>query len=228
MKSEVFSNLTLVFDLDGTLVDTAPDLIRALNETLAIAGCPPMAQEQALPFISFGGRRMIVEGLKAGGMAHDDARLEPLLAHFLDYYAGNIAVESRPYMGATELLRAAAQAGAKLGVCTNKREKLANLLLSELALDAHFGAILGFDTLEVHKPDPRHLTETIVRAGGTSGKAIMVGDSATDVATARAAGIPVIAVSFGYSDVPAHALGADAVIDHYRDLPAAAEVLLSR
>ncbi|GBE44391.1 phosphoglycolate phosphatase [bacterium BMS3Bbin10] len=220
MKTALFSGATLVFDLDGTLVDTAPDLVGTLNHILGELALPAVTAEQFRPFISFGARRMLVEGLRLAGETRNDGQLDGLLEQFLDHYGNNVAVESAPYPNVVDVLDAAREAGARLGVCTNKREGLSRSLLRELHLLDRFDAILGRDTLDVCKPDPRHLTETIARAGGRADRAIMIGDSAADVAAAKAASVPVVVVSFGYSETPAHALGADAVIDDYTELAA--------
>ncbi len=217
MKNSNLNGATLVFDLDGTLVDTAPDLIRTLNHVLGESGIPAAPEDKMRPLISYGARRMLVEGLALVEQQLSEQHLDDLFEKFLDHYGNNVAVESAPYPSIVEVLETALKAGAKLGVCTNKREDLTRTLLRELGLHDHFMAILGRDTLDVYKPDPRHLTETIARSGGHPDRAVMVGDSATDVATAKAAGIPVIAVSFGYSEIPAHELGADIVIDHYSE-----------
>lgn len=218
MKSSFLENASLVFDLDGTLVDTAPDLIATLNHVLAQLNCAPTDEAHIRPFISFGARRMIVEGLLQAGRALRDSEIDGIFVNFLDHYGENVAVKSAPYPNAVSVLEQVAELGARLGVCTNKREDLSRSLLTQLKLYDRFGAIVGRDTLEVCKPHPRHLTETIARIGGNRDKAVMIGDSPTDVATARAANIPVVAVSFGYSEVPAYDLGADVVIDDYADL----------
>lgn len=228
IKSVQLDGATLIFDLDGTLVDTAPDLFATLNHILDQEDLPAAEDGMIRPHISFGARRMIEEGVALAGTTRSDDEIDQLLARFLDHYAANIAVKSAPYPNMVEVLVAAALGGAKLGVCTNKRERLARQLLGELEMHSHFEAILGYDTLDVRKPHPRHLTETILRCGGNPEKAIMVGDSPTDVATAKAAGIPVIAVSFGYSEVPPRELGADIVIDDYADFLDAALQLLPR
>lgn len=228
MKSSFLKDATLVFDLDGTLVDTAPDLLRALNHVLDGAGSPAVAAAHIRPYISFGARRMIVEGLAAYGKSFGDDEIDRLFAQFLDHYGDNIAVESAPYPNVIEALDAAAGAGARLGVCTNKSEALSRALLTQLGLHDRFGAIVGRDTLDVYKPDPLHLTETIARAGGVTDRAVMIGDSPTDVATARAAGLPVVAVSFGYSEIPPESLGADVVIDDYVELMAVLPDLIGR
>ena len=218
--------ITLVFDLDGTLIDTAPDLIRATNHVLAGSGLAAVSGEALRPFVSFGARRLITRGLELSDTTLAEPEVDALLATFLAYYADNIAAESRPYPSVLDVLDRAAARGATLAVCTNKREHLSRKLLAELGLAQRFAAICGFDTFDVCKPDPGHLTGTIARAGGVPERAVMIGDSNTDVATARAAAIPIIGVSFGYTDVPMHALGPDAVIDHYDEFEAALARLL--
>ncbi len=226
MKNAYLNDATLVFDLDGTLVDTAPDLIRTLNHVLAEAGFPSVPLDSFRPLISRGARALIVEGLALFEEKRSEEQLDELFEQFLDHYADNIAVESAPYPNLVTMLDAALNAGARLGVCTNKREGLSRTLLRELGLYDRFKVILGRDTLDVYKPDPRHLTETILRAGGQVDRAVMIGDNATDVNTAKAAGIPVIAVTFGYSEHPIDTLGADAVIDDYAKLmPLLPEIL---
>lgn len=226
MKNSFLQDSTLVFDLDGTLVDTAPDLIRALNHVLEHIDCPPADDTHIRPFISFGARRMIVEGLSVAGMHKSDAEIDDLFNVFLEHYAANVAVDSVIFPNLVDVLENASSSGAKLAVCTNKREDLSLLLLKALDLHHRFATIVGRDTLDVCKPHPRHLTETIARAGGKEDRAVMIGDSPTDVNTAKAAKIPVVAVSFGYSEVPPKDLGADALIDNYSELPDALESLL--
>ena len=228
METSSLNATTLVFDLDGTLVDTAPDLIRTLNHIMDMAGCAPQPVEDMLPFISFGARRMIVEGLAAAQSPCKDDEVDRLLGIFLEHYAENVAVESQPFPGVIGILESARSAGAKLAVCTNKREDLSNKLLAELDMNRLFHAVAGRDTFPVCKPDPAHLTGAVRMAGGTDRRIVMVGDSATDVNTAKAAGVPSIAVSFGYTDIPAHELGADAVIDDYAAFPHALEGLLAQ
>lgn len=218
--------LHVVFDLDGTLVDTAPDLLRTLNHVLAGAGCPPVAMERIRPLIAFGARRMLSEGLRAAGRSAGAADIEPLLGLFLDHYGANIAVESRPFPGALEALERLAAAGARMAVCTNKLQDLSHRLLRELDLDRYFTAIVGRDTLDVCKPHPGHLTGTLKRLGGGPARAVMIGDSGVDIATAKAAGVPVIAVTFGYSEAPIASYGPDRLIDRFDELEAALAGLL--
>jgi phosphoglycolate phosphatase len=211
-------DLTIVFDLDGTLVETAPDLIRATNHVMALAGLEPVAPADVRPSISFGGRAMIVKALELRRARLPDSEIDRLLEHFLEHYAGNIAVESHPFPGLENALDQLAAEGARLAVCTNKREGMSRILLETLALSDRFAAIAGRDTFLVHKPHPDHLTGAVRLAGGDPRRAVMVGDSDTDLKTARAAGIPMIGVPFGYSDVPMEELGPDALIEHYDHL----------
>ncbi len=220
--------LTLVFDLDGTLIDTAPDLIRATNHTLSLRGLAPLPPATLRSEISFGARYMIARALTLSGIAVEDAELDDLLERFLVYYADNIAVESRPFPGLAEVLETCRRDGITLAVCTNKREGLSRLLLDKLGLAQLFRTIAGRDTFEVCKPHPDHLLKTIERAGGEARHAIMVGDSEVDVATAKAAAVPVIGVTFGYTRVPVTELGTDAVIDHYGEFAGALDGILAR
>ena len=212
---------TIVFDLDGTLVDTAPDLTSATNHALAMAGAAPVSVEELHPFIGRGSKAMIEAGLGFRGVSVSEDDSGRLHKAFLEFYADNVAVDSRPFEGVGELLDQLAGAGARLAVCTNKYEALSRLLLVELELAGKFGAIAGRDTFPVCKPDPAHLTGTIALAGGRADRAVMVGDSEIDIATAVAAAIPSIGVTFGYTSRPVREFGPNAVIDHYREFSAA-------
>ena len=215
--------LTIAFDLDGTLVETAPDLIAATNHALAAVDLAPVPAGDLRASISFGSRAMIEQGLRLHGRSLKVAEVDRLQHMFLAHYAANIAAESHAYPGLEAALSAVAAGGARLVVCTNKQEALSRQLLDALGLTAHFKAIAGRDTFAVCKPHPDHLIGAIRMAGGTPSQAIMVGDSETDIKTARAAGIPVIGVPFGYTDVPIYDLAPDMVIEHYRELEAAVE-----
>lgn len=210
--------LTIAFDLDGTLVETAPDLIRATNHVLGLIGEAPIVPAEIRPSISFGARAMIVKAVNIRQLRLSETEIDSLLEHFLSYYTENIAVESHPFPGLEAALDQVAAAGARLVVCTNKREGMSRLLLETLGLADRFAAIAGRDTFEFFKPNPAHLTGAIRLAGGDPRSAVMVGDSNTDVQTARAAGVPVIGVPFGYTDVPMRDLGPDALLEHYNDL----------
>lgn len=219
---------TIVFDLDGTLVDTAPDLVATLNAVLARDGYAPVAFEEARKMIGGGARHMLARALAREGIASDMAELDRLYADFIPHYAAHIADRSRPFPGLDEALDRLAAHGARFAVCTNKLEKLSVLLLERLGLAGRFAAICGQDTFGIPKPDPELLRRTIARAGGTAERAVMIGDSVPDVTVARAAGVPVIAVDFGYSEVPTSLLAADRVISHFDELPGAVALLLAR
>jgi phosphoglycolate phosphatase len=208
-------NLTVVFDLDGTLVDTAPDLVGATNHALADLGLAPVEARLLRPWISFGAQRMIVEALVHSGEKVPPGEVDRLLALFLGYYEENIARESRPYPGVVQAIQTLSAGGARLAVCTNKRESLSRSLLSALDLERHFHGLAGRDTFPVCKPHPDHLLGAVRLAGGVPGRSVMVGDSDVDITTAKAAGIPVVAVSFGYTATPVAELNPDRVIDHY-------------
>ena len=210
---------TIVFDLDGTLVDTAPDLITALNYVLDREGLPPVPMQSARNMIGAGARKLIERGLEAEGRIVTPSDMDRMTADFIAYYAEHIAVESRPFEGLETALDQFAAQGHRLAVCTNKLEWLSKRLLDQLDLSRRFAAICGADTFGVAKPDPVILQQTLVQAGGQLSSAIMVGDAGPDVGVARRAGIPVIGVEFGYTDVPIAELKPDLVISHFRDLP---------
>jgi phosphoglycolate phosphatase len=218
---------TIVFDLDGTLIDTAPDLIDTLNIVFAREGLPPVPYETARTLIGGGARAMIVRGLEAEGRTVLPAELERLFRDFLAHYSEHIADRSRPFPGLTDALDALAVNGSRLAVCTNKLEHLSVLLLKQLGLAHRFAVICGQDTFGVQKPDPEVLRRTIAAAGGTLRNAIMIGDSLTDIRTARAADVPVIAVDFGYTDRPLSELGPDRIISRFTDLPLAVAELFA-
>lgn len=213
--------LTLVFDLDGTLVDTAPDLIAATNHVMAGLGRAAVSGDILRPQVSHGALAMIRAALGEEGATWDEAKLYPLFDQFITYYQANIAVESQPFPGMAAALDRAQGKGHTLAVCTNKREVLARQLLESLGLLNRFAFIAGRDTFDVYKPDPGHLIQTIGRSNGRPGQSIMIGDSNVDIATAKAAGIPVIAVSFGYCEPPVAHYAPDLIIHHYDDLDTA-------
>jgi phosphoglycolate phosphatase len=215
--------LTIVFDLDGTLIDTAPDLISTLNIILDREGLRAMPYEEARQMIGGGARGMIARALEAEGASK--AHLDRMFSAFIEHYAAHIADRSRPFPQLEAVLDRLAGAGHRLAVCTNKLEWLSVRLLDTLALTRRFAAICGQDTFGIQKPDPEVLRLTIKRAGGAPSRAIMVGDSGTDIRTARAAAVPVIAVDFGYSEVPIESLRPDRLISSYADLPAAIEAV---
>ena len=212
---------TIVFDLDGTLIDTAPDLVDTLNVVFAREGWPPVPYETARNTIGGGARMMIARGIAAEGIAVAPAKLEQLFADFIAHYTEHVADRSRPFPGLTDALDVLASGGCRFAVCTNKLERLSVLLLKRLKLADRFAAICGEDTFGIQKPDPEVLRRTVTAAGGSLTHAIMIGDSVTDIRTARAAGIPVIAVDFGYSDRPVSEFGPDCIISHFAQLRSA-------
>lgn len=212
---------TIIFDLDGTLIDTAPDLVDTLNVIFVREGAPPVPYETARNLIGGGVRTLIERGLAAEGIAVTPARIEQLFADFIAHYSEHIADRSRPFPGVIDTLDKLAADGFRLAVCTNKLERLSLLLLTELKLVKRFAAICGQDTFGVQKPDPEVLRRTVAAAGGSLPHSIMIGDSATDIRVARAAGIPVVAVDFGYSERPVAEFSPDRIISHFAQLPAA-------
>ena len=217
---------TIVFDLDGTLIDTAPDLIDTLNVVFAREGWQPVRYETARNLIGGGARGMIARGIAAEGIAVAPAKVEQLFADFIAHYTEHIADRSQPFPGLTDALDVLTSGGCRFAVCTNKLERLSVLLLKHLKLADRFAAICGQDTFGMQKPDPEVLRRTIAAAGGSLTHAIMIGDSLTDIRTARAAGIPVIAVDFGYSERPVSELGPDRIISHFAQLPSAIAAIL--
>jgi phosphoglycolate phosphatase len=216
----------IAFDLDGTLVDTAPDLIAALNYVLDREGLPPLPLKSARNMIGAGARKLIERGLEVDGHAMSSADIDRLMKDFIAYYADHIADASRPFEGLETALDDLEAQGFRFAVCTNKLEWLSKLLLDKLDLSRRFAAICGADTFGVAKPDPTILRETVARAGGNLASTIMVGDAGPDVGVARRAGIPVIGVEFGYTDVPIAELKPDRLIGHMRELPGAVGSLI--
>src|SRR6202162_2120354 len=195
---------TVVFDLDGTLVDTAPELI--------IAGV----------------RRLLERGLEVDGRHASVEDINRLTDDFIEYYAAHIADASRPFDGLESALDDLEARGYRFAVCTNKLEWLSKLLLDRLGLSSRFSAICGADNFGIAKPDPAILQQTVARAGGDISCAIMVGDAGPDIGVARRAGIPVIGVAFGYTEVPIADLKPDRLIHHMRELPTAVQSLMVR
>lgn len=209
---------TVAFDLDGTLADTAPDLAAALNHALGALGRPQVDPESVRHLVGHGARALLAKALDG-----DETLIGQGLPIYLEYYAAHICVGTTSYPRLEDAMDKLGARNVKLAICTNKPERLTHLLIDALGWRGRFAAIVGADTLAVKKPDPLALREAIARAGG--GRAAFVGDSITDAETARAAGVPFVAVSFGFSDRPVEALGADAVIDDYAELMGALEGL---
>lgn len=218
---------TIVFDLDGTLVDSAPDLIGALNVLLTQEGIAPLPLEEARPFIGHGARWLIERGFTAQGHPVPDERMPEIFDRFIAHYSAHLADHTRPFPGVVACLTQLKAAGAKLSVCTNKITSLAVPILEALDLAKFFDSVIGGDLPPAPKPDARHLTMAIAAAGGRPDRAIMVGDAGTDAGAARAAGVPLVLVSFGYTEVPVAELGPDVLIDHFDHLTEACLRLLT-
>lgn len=217
----------VIFDLDGTLADTAPDLVATLNRITAPHDLPSVATADLGSLIGHGARAMIQKKFALANVPLTDTQLDDLFGEFLIDYGANIAVETRLFDGLLEAMEALEVDGCTFAVCTNKTEQLARRLLDELDLSNRFQAITGGNTFGFRKPDGRHILETIHLAGGSPDKSIMIGDSAADINGARDAKIASIAVTFGYSDKPAEMLGADRTIAHFDQLAATVRELLS-
>ncbi|MCB1381930.1 MAG: phosphoglycolate phosphatase [Notoacmeibacter sp.] len=210
----------ILFDLDGTLVDTAPDLLDAVDAAIATDGLKPVNRTTMRGYTGHGGRAMLERAYQLAGRKLATDRREELLAVFLDHYITAMPGRSRPFDGAVEAMDRLAKAGHPLAVCTNKMEALAVRLIDSLGLASRFAAICGADTFGWRKPDPRHITSTIGRAGGDPSVGLMIGDTRTDIEAAKAAGIPVVAVAFGYSPEPLAPMQPSLIIRHYDELTA--------
>lgn len=208
----------IIFDLDGTLVDTAPDLMDSLNHCLGSGGLTLTDAAGFRSYVGFGGRVMIERAYAAQQRALVADEHERLYALFLDHYGVNIPGKSRPYPGVVKALERFTEHGFLLAICTNKTVDFSRKLIAELGLDHYFSAIRGQDSFAFRKPDPRHLTETIAEAGGDPKRAVMIGDSQTDIDTAKAAGIPVVAVDFGYTDRHVREFEPSKIISHFDEL----------
>jgi phosphoglycolate phosphatase len=205
----------VAFDLDGTLVDTGPDLTASLNHALVELGRPPVSEASVRGMVGHGARKLLERGLAASGEA-SPALIDQGFSMFLDYYADHICDRSVPFDGVERAMDRLAEGGVRLAICTNKLEALTLLLLDALGWRDRFAAVVGGDSLPQRKPDPAPLHAAILRAGG--GAAAYVGDSITDTDTAQAAGLPCVAVTFGFADRPPEQLGAAALIDHFDEL----------
>jgi len=227
MTSGELAGATIVFDLDGTLVDSAPDLVRALNETMDLEGLPRMKLETVRQMVGQGARVLIERVAAHHSVTFAPQRIDELTEAYVGFYAADIARETRPFPGVVDAMDTLAALGAKFAVCTNKRTELSVKLLDALNLTDRFSAIVGADAVTDRKPHPEHYRATVARAGGVLRRSMMVGDSAADVASAKAAGAPVAVVRFGYSDIGAERLGADVVLDRYSELAPACRRLLA-
>ena len=213
------SPLAILFDLDGTLVDTAPDLLASLNTVLTRVGHRPVVPRELRTMVGHGVQALFERAFKETGTPVSAEDLAHYGDEFLAHYRANIARESRPFPRVPETLKRLADDGAKLGVCSNKPQELTDLLLAQLDLARHFGAVYGGGKASHNKPNPHHVLELVAALNGSRGRAVMVGDSTVDVAAARAAQIPIIVMSYGYTPVAPREMGADAVADDFSALP---------
>jgi phosphoglycolate phosphatase len=218
---------TIVFDLDGTLVDSAPDLIGTLNVILQEEGIAPLPLDEARPLIGHGARRLMERGFAAQGHPPPAEHMPGLFDRFIAHYNEHSADKTRPFPGAVQSLTELKAAGARLAVCTNKLTSLSLPILEKLDLIDFFDAVIGADLAPAAKPDPRHLTHTIQAAGGRIDRAVMVGDASTDAGAARAAKVPLVLVSFGYTEIPAAELAPDILVHHFDELKNACATLLT-
>ncbi|WP_233237184.1 phosphoglycolate phosphatase [Bordetella sp. LUAb4] len=223
----ILKGATIAFDLDGTLVESAPDLIGAVNAVLVAENYRPLAYEEGRPFVSRGARWLLQRGLELAGAQDPPARGAALFGNFISYYSAHIADESRPFPGVIEALDILKGAGARLVVCTNKPTELSRSLLHKLGIAELFDGIVGIDAVTAPKPDPAHLIEAVQAVNGDLSRTVMVGDADTDAGAARSAGTPLILVDFGYSDVPAAELAPDILLHHYDKLVDACVALLA-
>ena len=218
---------TIAFDLDGTLIDTAPDLLGALNVVLAEQGMAPAPMSAVRQLVGHGLRGMLIRAYAMADLTISEEQIAQLRPRIVEVYRGRIAQESRPFPGCLGALADLRARGARLAVCTNKPEGLARLLLDQLDMSALFDAVVGGDTLPVQKPDPAPLLEAIARSGGDPARAVLVGDASPDTGAAKAAGVPCVVLSFGYNDLPPAELGGDVLIDHFDALAGAVDGLVA-
>ena len=217
MSSNSFS--CILFDLDGTLVDTAPDLTGALNHVLSLNDLEPVSVSKMRAFVGHGARVTIERGFAHYGITIEGEALNKAHSQFLDHYSDHICETSQLYPGVETVIKDFHEKQITMGVCTNKGEELSVSLLEQLGVAHYFKTICGSDTVPNRKPHPDHIHAALKRAGGVAEAAIMIGDSQADVDSAKAAGLPVIAMSYGYTGIPSHELGADVVLDHFGDIP---------
>ncbi|QSF53518.1 HAD-IA family hydrolase [Brevundimonas fontaquae] len=227
MSDRDLEGWTIAFDLDGTLVDSAPDLIGTLNRMLVEEGLPPVPMESASTLIGSGARALLVHGFEAAGAPVERAKSDELFERFLVDYAAHIADGSQPFEGVVETLERLTARGAILVVATNKRSDLSELLLGKLDLTRHFADIVGPDRVSARKPSGAHLKEAVAIAGGDPERAIMVGDAAPDADAAKDAGMPCILTTFGFTPTPVEDLGGDVLIDAFEDVEEAIDGILS-
>ncbi|MDX3925374.1 MAG: HAD family hydrolase [Shinella sp.] len=219
----------VVFDLDGTLIDTAADLVASLNHTIGMEGLEPVGYEDLTYLVGHGAQVMIQRAFALRGRELSDEDHRRMIGVFVDHYASGMPGVSAPYPGLLAAMDRLSAAGYRLAVCTNKMEMLAKRLIEGLGISSRFAAITGGDTFAVRKPDAGHLLGTVRLAEGDPRRTVMIGDSLNDILVARNAAIPSIGVPFGYSDVPIASLSPDHVVDRFDELtPALVERLIAQ
>jgi phosphoglycolate phosphatase len=217
------NRLLLVFDLDGTLVDSVPDLRAALNEMLRERGRPPLTLTEVKRLVGDGPPAMVARALATGG---GDPTVSPgALARFLEIYEANAVRLTRPYPGVRETLEALRRLGYRTAICTNKPQRATQAVIEGLGFLALFDAIAGGDRFAVKKPDPGHLLGLIGELGAGVETTVMIGDNEHDAAVARAVGVPLVLMRYGYARVAPESLAADALLEHFGELPLALERL---
>lgn len=226
MINPALNGATIVFDLDGTLVDSASDLIRSVNAILIEEGFSPLEFSTVRPYISRGAKWLLHRGLELAGEQEPSAQSAALFPRLIAHYTAHIADESSLFPGVSDALIALQSTGAKLVVCTSKPTDLSRILLNKLGIVGLFDGVVGIDAVTAAKPDPAHLIEAVDAVGGNLARSVMVGDSAPDARAARAAGVPLILVDFGYTDVPAVELAPDILLSHFNSLVSACTELL--
>ncbi len=220
------SQSCIIFDLDGTLIDTAPGLADTMNALLASQGRQSMSLDALRPHVSHGAKAIISHAMTATGEPASDELVNQLFHEFLPHYRAHMTKTSVPYPGLANCLDELAELGFRMGVCTNRFEASARELLEALRLSDYFSIVTGQDTYGVAKPDPMPVLQTLKSLGGTARNSVFVGDSEIDVAAARASGMPAIVTSFGYGSIPAGEMDADSVISHFDELTQSIHVLL--
>lgn len=222
-QNSAMMEFLLVFDLDGTLVDSVPDLTNALNEVLRERGYTALSRAEVAPMVGDGVPALVTSGFAARG--GDGAEAAEALPRYIKLYEANATALTRPYPGVRETLVELRLRGYRHAVCTNKLQQATMAVLTGLDLAGLFDGIAGGDRYPTRKPDPGHLLGLIGELGGSAGRAVMIGDSENDAAVAHSAGVPLVIMRYGYSRVDPETLGAAAVLDHFAELPATLERL---
>jgi phosphoglycolate phosphatase len=219
---------TVIYDLDGTLIDSAKDMQVAVSHVLADHGLPPVTEDDVRIFMGQGSKVTMAKAFGKYGKPLDDERLSAVTREFVRYYEADPVSNTQAFAGVSDVVSRFDRLGLKQGVCTNKFERPSRMILEHLRLMPPISDLAGADTFPVRKPDPRHILMLVERMGGVPDRAVMVGDSIHDVHAAHGAGLPAVLVSWGYTATPASELGAEAVIERFDALPGALEQLAAR